>query len=159
MRRIVDSIFGWLCMCEEIYVYCMMSVVYVCEVSFAWSPQSLLVQTSSSVIGGYMAVASPHKATCNNRGGSLCLHEGWWLMKWIAVFGQIFTNQFGPKLTTAALSCVTTFVRVGIHKREQVLRVTQTESMFKKKESRKRYIDLKRQTDAEKAVREILCVF
>lgn len=80
-------------------------------------------------------------------------------MKWIAVFGQIFTNQFGPKLTTAALSCVTTFVRVGIHKREQVLRVTQTESMFKKKESRKRYIDLKRQTDAEKAVREILCVF
>lgn len=51
-----------------------------------------------------MAAASPHKATCNNRGVLLSLHEGRWLVRWGAAFGQICTNQSGAKLTTGALS-------------------------------------------------------
>lgn len=73
----MDSVFVHVC--EEICVYCMRSVV--CVVSFAWSPQSLLVQTSSPVIVGHTVAASPHKATCNNRGVLLSLHEGRWLVR------------------------------------------------------------------------------
>lgn len=47
---------------------CMRSVVWVCVVSIGRSPLSSLVQTSSSVIVEYVAVALLHKATCNNKG-------------------------------------------------------------------------------------------
>lgn len=46
----------------------MRSVVCVYVVSIGRSPQSSLVQTSSSVIVEYVAVALLHKATCNNKG-------------------------------------------------------------------------------------------
>lgn len=52
----------------RVCVYCMISAVFAGVVSFSWSTQSLLVQTSSFVIGQCMAMALLHEATCNNRG-------------------------------------------------------------------------------------------
>ncbi len=100
----IDSVFVWVCMfvCEEICVYCMRSVVCVCVVCIGWSPQSLLVQTSSSVIVGYMAVASPHKATCNNRGVLLCMKgAGWWSE--VLCLGRFAQTSLAPDFPVSLL--------------------------------------------------------
>lgn len=72
---------------------------------------------------GVCGCASPHKATCNNRGG-FPLHEGWWLMKWDAV---ICTKPSSVLSSPRLLSSVAALLHRGrggrrIKSREQVVR-------------------------------------
>lgn len=139
----------------------------LCVVSFAQCSQSLLVQTSSSVIVGCTAVAWPYKATCNNSGVLLCLRERWWLMKRDAVFGQIYTNQFGAGLITAALFGVSASQSAGgvtgegIRNHEQVVEQLHKQIQATAYETfgGRWYESFKRKIDAEMAARESLCVF
>lgn len=98
-----EEIFGQLYVC--VCLYCMISVVFAGVVSFSWSTQSVLVQTSSFVIGQCVAMALLHEATCNNRGVLLA----WRLMVdevncclWADFNKRVCCHKFNA----AALSCV-----------------------------------------------------
>lgn len=134
------------CTCVCLCLYCMISVVFAGVVSFSWSTQSLLVQTSSFVIGHVWLWPCCMKPLVITEG--FCLHEDWWLVKWIVVFVQILTNEFGATNSTRLLFLVCLPYRAErMSQRESTqlwtsgLTITQTDLCGKKKTSKK-YIDL-----------------